>query len=72
MITDILEEIKKHSGDMVISRCDTHDLLGMARKIRNDNKVELMMKHQIEDIVIQFNDICNFKVTWPCAIIYRI
>ena len=35
--TDILEEIKKHFVYLVILRCDTHDLLGMTKKIRNEN-----------------------------------
>ena len=25
------------------------------------------MKHQIEDTLIQFKDICDFKVNLPCA-----
>ena len=25
------------------------------------------MKHQTEDTVIQFKDICNFKETFPCG-----
>ena len=52
---------------MVKSRGDTHDFLGMNIKIRNDKNMELMMKHQIEDTVIQFKDICDFKVTSACA-----
>ena len=30
-------------------------------------KVELIMKHQIEETVIHFKDICDFNVTSPCA-----
>ena len=52
---------------MVISRCDTHYFSVMTIKIRNDNKVEIMIKHQIEDTVSQFKDICDFMVTSPCA-----
>ena len=67
VVTDILEELKKHFGDMVIRRGDTHDFLGMNIKIRNEKKVRLMMKHQIEDTISQSKDICDFKVTSPCA-----
>ena len=42
---------------MVISRGNTHDLLDMIIKIRNDKKVELVMKYQIEDTVSPFKDI---------------
>ena len=47
VVTVILEEFKKHFGDLVISRGDTHDFLGMTIKIRNDKNVKLIMKHQI-------------------------
>ena len=67
VVTNILEKIKEHFGDLVINRGDTHDLLGVTIKIGNDNKVDLVMKNQIEDKVIQFKDICDFKVTLLCA-----
>ena len=67
VITDILEEINKHLGYLVISRGDTHDLLGVNIKIRNDNNVKIITKHQIEDTLSQFKYICDFKVTLPCA-----
>ena len=54
VVTDILEEIKKQFGDLVIIRGDTNDLLGVDIKIRKENKVELIMKHQIEDAVRKF------------------
>ena len=33
----------------------------------NDKEVELMTKHPIEGTVNQFEDICDFMVTLPCA-----
>ena len=66
-VTDILEEIKKRSGDMVINRGDTHAFLGMTIKIINEKKVDLIMKYQIEDTVSQFKDISYFKVSLSCA-----
>ena len=47
VVTDIMKEIKMHFGYLVISRGDTRDFLVMYIKIRNDKKVELIMKHQI-------------------------
>ena len=52
---------------MVISRGDTHDLLGMNIKIIIDKKVEIIIKHQIGDTGSQFKYICYFKLTSPCA-----
>ena len=65
VVTDILEEIKKQFGDLVIIRGDTHDLFCMNIKIRNDKKLELIMKYQIEDTGSQFRDISNCKVNLP-------
>ena len=67
VVTDILEENKKQFGDLVISRGDTNDFLVITIKISNYNKVKIIMKHQIEDTVIQFKGICGFKVTLICA-----
>ena len=67
VVTDVLEEINKHFGYLVINRVDTHDLLGVTMKIRKDKKVEITTKHQIEDTVIQFKYIFYFKVNLPCA-----
>ena len=67
VVNDILQEIKKPFGDLVISRGDKHDLFGKNIKIKNDKKVEIMTKHKIEDTVSQLKDICYFKVTSPCA-----
>ena len=57
MVTGISEEIKKDFRNLVISRGDTHDFLGMTIKIRKDKKVELMIKHQIEETVRKLKDI---------------
>ena len=67
VVTDILEEINNHFGDLVINRGDTHNLLGTTIKIWNDKKVDLVKKHKIEDTVSQFKDICDFKVNLSCA-----
>ena len=52
---------------MIISRCYTHDFLGMNIKIRKDKKLDIIMKNQIDDTVRQFNDIFCFEVNLPCA-----
>ena len=67
VVTDIIEEIKNHFGDLVISRGDTHDFLGINIKIMKDKKVELMMGYQTEDTSRQFKNICDFNVTSPCS-----
>ena len=60
MVTDILEEIERNFVDLVIFRGDKHDFLGMNIRISNDKKVELIIKHQIEDTVSQIKDSFDF------------
>ena len=67
MVLGILEHINKNFEDLVISRGDKHDFLGMNKKVSNENKVDIIMKHQIEDTVSQFKDIFDFKATFPCT-----
>ena len=70
VVTDILEEIKKHFGDLVIIIGDTHDFFCMTIKIGNDKKVEIIMKHQIEYTVNQFTGICYLRWIFHVHIIY--
>ena len=44
IVTEMLEEIKKHFGELVISRGDKHDFLGMKIKLRKDKLVEISIK----------------------------
>ena len=67
LVTDILEEIRKNFGDLVISIYYTRDFLGMNIKIRKYKKVEIITKHKTEEKLIQFKDVWGFKVTTPCA-----
>ena len=47
VVTDIMEEINKNFGYLVISRGNTHDFSGMTIKIRNEKNAELIMKPKI-------------------------
>ena len=67
VVTDIIEEIRKHFGYLVIIIFDTHYFLGMTIKMRNENKVEIMMKHQIEDKLRKFKDKCVILM-WLCHV----
>ena len=66
VVTDILEQSKKHFEDLVVRRGDTHNLLRIYIYIKKYKNVELIMKHQIEGKVSQFKDICGFQVTLMC------
>ena len=67
VVTEILNEIKKHFGDITISRGKEHEFLGMDIKLRGDGLIEVCMKKQIEEAAKMFGDLCSYKVTSPCA-----
>ena len=47
LVTEILEPMNNHFGELVISRYDEHGFLGMKIKLRKDKLVELSMKKQL-------------------------
>ena len=65
LVTDILEEIKKHFGELVISRGDKHDFLGMKVKLSKGKLVELSMTKQFEEAIEIFGSICGYGVKTP-------
>ena len=62
-----MEEIKKHFGELVISRGDEHDFLGMKIKLRKEKLVELIMKKQLEEAIEMFGSTCGCSVKTPVA-----
>ena len=46
IVTEVLEETKKHFVELVMSRGKENDFLGMTIKLRKDKLVELSMTKQ--------------------------
>ena len=67
VVDSILEEVGKHFGDLVITRGDEHDLLGMKIKIRKDKKVEISMKPTIQKAINAFPEELEGTVCSPAA-----
>jgi hypothetical protein len=67
VVTEILDKISEHFGDLVITRGKTHDFLGMTMTFRDDNKVELDMIKKLEESLESFPSRCGYKVTSPCS-----
>lgn len=66
VVTEVLNAIKDHFGDLVITRGDTHDLLGMTITMDRKNKnVIIDMKHQIEEALEMFDETVDDTVTSP-------
>ena len=61
------EVLKRHFGDLVITRGPTHLFLGIDFKIRKDKKVELSMKDQLEEAIASFPEELGKAVSSPSA-----
>ena len=67
VVDSVLKEVSKHFGDLVITRGNEHDLLGMKIKIRKDKKVELSMKPTIQKALDDFPEDLDGTVCSPAA-----
>ena len=66
VVTEVLEEIKKHFGDITISRGKNHDFLGMNITLRDDGKFEIEMKKQVQEAIDKFGESYNYPVKTVC------
>jgi hypothetical protein len=66
VVTMILEEVKKHFGELVISRGNKHNLLGMHVEMNRNNKtVEIEMKDQLQEAIDTFGEEVDKSVVTP-------
>jgi len=56
VIDDILQIIKKHFGDIKVTQGRKHKFLGMDIVFRDDKKVEIRMKEQLEEAIEEFGE----------------
>ena len=57
MVTNILEEIKKHFGDLTITRGKKHVFLGMNLEITKEKELLVDMSDQLRETVDIFPDL---------------
>ena len=67
VVTEILEEMNKHFGELVISRGDERDFSDMKIKLRKDKLVELSMTNQSKESIEMFGSTCGYAVKTPGA-----
>ena len=67
IVTEILEEIKKHFGELVISGGENPDFLRMKVKLRKDTLVESSMTKKLEEVIEMFESTCAYAVKTPGA-----
>lgn len=66
VVTEILEVMKNHFGDLVISSGDVHDLLGMKIKINRKNKnISIDMREQLSEAFETFEEEITGNVSSP-------
>ena len=66
VVTEVLEAIKEHFGDLVINRGNEHDLLGMKITINRKNKtVTIDMRDQLIETFNMFNEELDETVASP-------
>ena len=66
VVTDVLNAVKEHFGELVISRGDEHDLLGMKIKMnRADKTVTIDMRDQLKEAFEMFGEELDETVVSP-------
>ena len=67
VVTDIIEEIKKHFGDLKVNRGNIHDFLGMKIKINGNKTISLDMKDQINEALEMFGEKIEGPISSPAT-----
>ena len=66
VVTEILDEISEHFGELVVSRGDKHDLLGMHIEIdRKNRKIWIDIIDQLEEALEMFGEVVDNNVVTP-------
>ena len=65
VVTEILEVIKKHFGELVISRGDEHYFLGIQITLRKEKIVELIITGKLWENIEIFGSTCGYAVITP-------
>ena len=67
VVTEVLNQIRSHFGELVISRGTKHDFLGININLRKDGLVEVEQRKQIEEVLTHFGPFETHKFNSPCA-----
>lgn len=68
VVTDVLEIIKSHFGDLTISRGKKHTFLGMNITLRKDKKIQIEMKDQLKETIAAFKEDITTSCVTPAAL----
>jgi len=62
VLTEVIDEVKKHFGELLVSRGKEHTFLGMNLKFKDDGTVHLRMKGYIEEAIVLRPSYCLVKM----------
>ena len=69
VVTEVIEMMKGHFGDLVVTRGNTHNFLGMNIRITKEKSIEIQMKDQLNEAIATFEkaqgELVNETVTSP-------
>jgi hypothetical protein len=63
VVTDVINKIKEHFGDLVVSRGKEHTFLGMNITFRDDGSLQIEMKKYIEEAIESFGEDVSTNVS---------
>ena len=67
VVTDILQKVKSHFGDIVITRGKEHSFLGMDITFTGDGTLEISTKDYVKEAVKQFSEDVSKVVSMPAS-----
>ena len=65
VVTDVIDILKGHFGELTVTRGKKHNFLGMDITFNKDKTVSIEMKKMIEDTINMVDDQLDVKVTTP-------
>ena len=65
VVTDVINILKGHFGELTVTRGKKHDFLGMNVTFRDDGTVEIEMKNQIQEALDMVDEPIGINVTTP-------
>ena len=67
VVTEVLNKVTDHFGDLVTTRGDSHNFLSIGIKIRKDGLVAIEQHKHIEESLNTFGPTFTHYVSSPCA-----
>jgi hypothetical protein len=67
VITEVIDKIKEHFGDLVISRGKQHTFLGMNITFNEDGSLEIEMRKYLEEAIELFGEDVSTRVSSPAT-----